>query len=294
MIYNKVIKKETGYYQLKEKPTKEELTDYYKNKYYQKCMRSYEVEYSNAEIKYIKNKLKYLQYCCKKIYGGGMDGKSFIDIGCGEGWTLSYFRSIGCIVKGVDFSFFGIEKFNPEVINFFIQDDIYQFLKKEMTTSNRYDIINLTNVIEHVLEPEELLLNIKNILTENGVIIVTFPNDFSKLQNLLMELGKIKDEFWIVSPDHISYFTKDSFSSMAESLGFYIELVLADFPIDLFLLNDHSNYIRDKSKGKQAHYSRIYTINLLSEIDFDVSAEAFLNLGSMGFGRDLTVFMKII
>ena len=123
-------------------------------------------------------------------------------------------------------------------------------------------------------------------------MIVTFPNDFSKLQNLLYDLRKIQEEFWVVSPDHISYFTKDSFSNMAKSLGFSIELVLADFPIDIFLLNDHSNYIRDKSKGKQAHYSRVYTMNLLSDLDFESSAEAFLNLGAMGFGRDLTIFMR--
>ena len=290
MKNKKVIKKETGYYQLKEKPIKEELDNYYSNKYYQESQGSYETEYSDAEIKYIKSKQRYLHYCCEKILGGG---KSFLDVGCGEGWSLSYFKSIGCNVKGVDFSSFGIEKFNPEVIGFFVKSDIYEFLQNEITTSNRYDIINLTNVIEHVLHPEELLANLKNILSNDGIIIVTFPNDFSKFQYLLYDLGKIEEEFWIVSPDHISYFTKDSFSNMAKSLGFSIELVLADFPIDLFLINDYSNYIRDKSKGKQAHYSRVQTMNLLYDLDFELSAEAFLNLGAMGFGRDLTAFMKI-
>ena len=40
------------------------------------------------------------------------------------------------------------------------------------------DIIHLGNVIEHVLNPEDLLKKIKNILSSNGILICTFPNDF--------------------------------------------------------------------------------------------------------------------
>ncbi|MEK0338057.1 MAG: hypothetical protein QQN41_11550, partial [Nitrosopumilus sp.] len=122
---------------------------------------------------------------------------------------------------------------------------------------------------------------------------VTFPNDFSDLQKLLVDSGKVDEEFWVVAPDHISYFTKDSFSKMAESLGLSVELILADFPIDIFLLNDHSNYIKDKSKGKQAHYSRIYVMNLLFDIDFEHNLNAFLSFGQSGFGRNLTAFLRV-
>ena len=62
---SEVIKRKFGYYQLKDKPTNEELSDYYANKYYQEGVGSYEIEYSDVEIKYIKNKQRYLEYCLR-------------------------------------------------------------------------------------------------------------------------------------------------------------------------------------------------------------------------------------
>ncbi len=290
---NKIIKKKFGYYQLRNKPTKKSLSDYYANLYYQQYAGSYESEYSDTEVKYIKNKQRYLELCLKRLIRKGIKGKKFLDIGCGEGWTLSHFLSIGCNVKGVDFSSLGIEKFNPEVSKYFVKEDIYLFLEKEIRKSNKYDIINLTNVIEHVLEPEDLLVGLKTLLKPFGILVVTFPNDFSNFQKLLLELGKVAEEFWILPPDHISYFTKDSFLNLTESLGMFVEFILADFPIDIFLINDYSNYVKNKSKGKQAHLARLFIMNFLFDQNFEQTVEIILKFGRLGFGRNLTAFLRI-
>jgi 2-polyprenyl-3-methyl-5-hydroxy-6-metoxy-1,4-benzoquinol methylase len=281
-----------GYYSLKIKPTNEALSNYYSTKYYQELQGSYEDNYSDEDVIYIHNKQSFLYKCLMKINSEYNYGRKFLDIGCGEGWTLKYFKEKGFSVKGVDFSDFGIKKLNSNLLKYFIKDDIDNFLKTEISKKNNYDVINLTNVIEHVLDPEKLLSDLKLLLSVEGVIIVTFPNDFSKMQELLLKGESVNNEFWISNPDHISYFTKDSFSNLAVSLEYKIESILADFPIDLFLLNKHSNYMKDKAKGKEAHHSRTRIINLLSEIDLELCVEAFLNFGSMGFGRNLTVFLK--
>jgi 2-polyprenyl-3-methyl-5-hydroxy-6-metoxy-1,4-benzoquinol methylase len=293
MIVSNEVQLVNGYYQLKDKPSKDEIKKYYETKYYQEAKGSYEQEYSNEEITYIRNNLRRIQFCCEKIFHTKLNGKTILDIGCGEGWALNYFKKNGCNVKGVDFSSYGIKKFNPEVLDHFIQSDIFEYLENEINTLNKYNIINLTNVIEHVLEPEDLLVKLKNILSEDGIIIATFPNDFSPLQERLLSLRKIEREFWIAIPDHISYFNKESFSKMAKTLGFSVELMLAGFPVDIFLLNNFANYVKDKSKGKQAHFARIEVMNLLSEQNFNFSVNAFLNFGQIGFGRDLTAFLKI-
>lgn len=102
---------------------------------------------------------------------------------------MDYFKNIGCKVKGVYFSSYGIEKFKPELLDYFIQSDIFEYIENEISTANKYNIINLINVVEHVLEPEDLLVNLKNILSDEGII--TFPNDFSPLQDRLLSLRKI-------------------------------------------------------------------------------------------------------
>ena len=76
-------------------------------------------------------------------------------------------------------------------------------------------------------------------------------------------------------------------------MGYKLELMLADFPIDLFLMNNHSNYALDRTKGKQAHYSRINFMNLIAEINHEKALEIFLNFGSIGIGRNLTAFCTL-
>jgi len=289
----RTIKTKNEYYQIKNKPTQEELLKYYEKKYYQHGIGSYEKEYSEEELQFTKDRQKYLEFCLRKIHYDKFKDKTFLDIGCGEGWSLSHFNFLGCKVKGVDFSSFGIEKFNPDILKYFKKGNIYDFIYDQIEKSNLWDIINLSNVIEHVLEPEELIFNLKSILSKGGKIICTFPNDYSPFQKLLLKNKKIDSDFWVTIPDHISYFNKESFTKMAQSLGLHIELLLADFPIDIFLLNEHSNYINNTSKGKEAHYARIRSVNLLNQIDFNTSVETFINLGKIGFGRNLTAFMSI-
>ena len=55
---NNIIEKKSGYKQLKKKPTKKELSDYYENFYYQEAKSSYEKTYSKKEIKFFRNKQK--------------------------------------------------------------------------------------------------------------------------------------------------------------------------------------------------------------------------------------------
>lgn len=287
------VKKHKEYYQLSPKPSENELKEYYKNIYFQQTKGSYEKTYSKEELLYFRNNNKIIAACLEKIFNTKGRGKSLLDLGAGEGWTLKYFHSIGYKVLGVDFSSFGISKFNKPLLKLFVESEILEFIDNAISLNQKFDVVNLTNVIEHVLLPEKLLLKIKHILKPDGVVIVTFPNDFSSLQDILLKKRKISKAFWVVSPDHISYFNKSSFSRLTQRLGFKQYLTLADFPIDIFLLNDYSNYIADRTKGKQAHLSRIEFINLICAQNVYYATEFLLSLGNLGFGRNLTAFLKL-
>lgn len=291
VIDDRVIKVHE-YYQLKNKPGKRQLDRYYKKIYYQETKGSYQKSYTPDELKWIENNLKIIQTTLKSIVGKNLKGKTFLDIGSGEGWALHQFHKIGCNVLGIDLSSYGIIRFNRPMLKYFQQCNLDDFLRDAVKNKNIYDLINLTNVIEHVLEPEKLLTSIKKILNPGGVVIVTFPNDFSPLHLLLTSKKKIKEPFWIAEPDHISYFNKSSFDSVAKRLGYNPVFFLADFPIDLFLLNDHSNYALDKQKGKEAHNSRVNFINLISKLSVKNAAELLHKLGSIGLGRNLTAFLQ--
>ncbi len=176
-MIDKIQKHELGFYEIKDKPTVQELQDYYANKYYQEVSsNSYEINYSKDELKYFRVRNERYHSVAKKIRK--TEEGSFLDVGCGEGFGLSYFKELGYIVKGLDFSSRGVSSQNPDCLNELVTGDLFELLKIEIESKNTYDIIYLQNVLEHVINPIGLLNDLHNILSLDGVIILTVPNDF--------------------------------------------------------------------------------------------------------------------
>lgn len=76
--------------------------------------------------------------------------------------------------------------------------------------------------------------------------------------------------------------------------GLKIDAVLADNPVDLNLLNDSSNYIEDTTKGKAVHRYRVRFDNLIASIDVNKLVQLYDLMGSMGIGRNLAYFTKVL
>jgi 2-polyprenyl-3-methyl-5-hydroxy-6-metoxy-1,4-benzoquinol methylase len=289
-MINKLQKHELGFYEIKDKPTVKELQDYYANKYYQEVSSSgYEFNYSKDELEYFRVKNERYYSIAKKIRK--IENGSFLDVGCGEGYGLSYFKEQGYIVKGLDFSSSGVSSKNPNCLNELVVGNLFELLKIEIESENTYDIIYLQNVLEHVIDPVDLLRNLHNILSLDGVIILTVPNDFSIIQKEAIRRKHIDREFWIATPDHLSYFEKDSLVNICKATGFNVCDLLGDFPIDLYLYHQGSNYIKDKSAGKSAHNARIELECLLAKQNMDDVLNLWRSMGQVGMGRDLTIFL---
>lgn len=116
-----------------------------------------------------------------------------------------------------------------------------------------YDFVWVSNVLEHVINPIETLVEINKILAKKGVLVITVPNDFSNLQDILYKQGVLSREYWVVPPEHLNYFNKESLKNIAELLNLKYIKSLGDFPIEWFLLNENSNYIKNKNIGLNAH-----------------------------------------
>ncbi|MBF0119193.1 MAG: class I SAM-dependent methyltransferase [Desulfobacterales bacterium] len=273
-------------------PSDEELNEYYANKYYQMGKGSYSTEYSKEEVDYflLKARLIYLKATQLKNI---QKGNQLIDIGCGEGWIMNEFYSHNLSVTGLDFSKHGLEKFHPHLLPYFEQGNIFEKLQKVLLEDNLFDIVILANVIEHVKEPIILLEKIKKCMRKGAMLIIVVPNDFSSLHHILMEKKIITEEFWLCYPDHLSYFNYKSMINLLSDLGFKLLSTVSDNPIDLNLLNDNSNYIKDPDKGKKTHMFRVRMDNFLASIDIEKLLIIYETLGSMGVGRDLTYYCSI-
>lgn len=288
---NKVKKNRFGYYEVIDKPIEEELSEYYSQKYYQTEKGSYQKEYSQDEQLFFNNKLEQKYAIIKDLIKSEGD-YSLLDVGCGEGWALSFFKSKDWEVTGIDYSDYGCNHFHPKLINNLIIGDIYDELKNLENRNTKFDLIWLTNVLEHVINPEILIESFKNLLNNDGVLLIQVPNDFSLVQTILLERKYISKPFWIALPDHLSYFSKDGLVNLLSSKGFIAKHITSDFPIDFNLFNPETNYVENKKLGRNVHLSRVAIENMFHDISVEKTNKLYETLASMGLGREIIGFFK--
>ena len=291
-IPKSVKKNEYGFYEVAVKPTPAELEKYYANQFYQDCVTvSYAKKYTDAEMTYINNKNGEAAAIIKKYFGSDLTGKKYLDIGCGEGFTVKHFSFEGCTVSGLDYSDYGIKSHNPDMLDFFQQCDILEYCKQLIKRKARFDIINLDNVLEHVIDPIGLLNDIWNLLADRGVLRIQVPNDFSPCQEELFRLHKVNRHYWISMPGHLSYFNAGSLKKLLTTMNFNIITVLGDYPIEFFLFNDNTNYVNNPEVGKSCHESRVFTENFLYRADFEKTVKLYEAMGELGIGRVMTFYV---
>lgn len=122
-----------------------------------------------------------------KLYSAPKFGcVKILDFGCGSGNYLNFFLGIGYnYVFGIDISKECI-KYTKENItpNCKYVKSSFNFLK---THQNKYDVILLQDVIEHIVEEEviELMKLLYNALDKNGILLMKVPNASSPIATSL-------------------------------------------------------------------------------------------------------------
>jgi len=100
-------------------------------------------------------------------------GQTVVDAGCGTGHLLYYLKEKLGFQKatGLDFSPEAI-KIAKKLFPFF---DFYEFdIYKGW--NGKFDLVFCTEVLEHLLYPEEALVNLIAMMNENRKILITVPN----------------------------------------------------------------------------------------------------------------------
>lgn len=141
-------------------------------------------------------------------FPSGFSGKA-LDIGCSTAVLLSKFQANGWQVLGLDPSDKCIqiskEKLNVKVIKGFFSVEL---LKKEMP----FDLIILSHVLEHVVNPDLVIRGIRELLAEDGLLYIEVPN--------LMKPDNTKCYFGF---EHVNFFTPVSLLNLLQVSGFSLD-----------------------------------------------------------------------
>lgn len=161
--------------------------------------KDYIVRDTKKTIFYSIQKLEYQKVIQQIKSITGHKNTSLIDFGSGKGLFLSFAKSNGFEVKGVETSIpranYAMQTFDLEIdTNFFTKGKIFQ---------KSFDVITLFHVLEHLNAPVELLKNlIADNLNKKGLIVIEVPN-FDSWQS------KWASNKWLQLdvPRHLNHFT---------------------------------------------------------------------------------------
>lgn len=147
--------------------------------------------------------------------------KLICDLGCGDGSLGELLLRNKNLVYGIESVKTQADIASTKGINTYIADLNYEKLSFE---SCFFDVVIATEVIEHLLNPDNLLKEAYRILKNDGIFIVTTPNLASLGRRLFLLLGK--NPVIEVSPKeenavgHLRYFVKESLSQLLKKHKF--------------------------------------------------------------------------
>ncbi len=146
-----------------------------------------------------------------------------LDIGCGTGGFLRYARSIGFEVHGFDASLAQARYAQQELPHICQASSISDYLMSLEKPEIEFDIITLWDVLEHIRDPLEFLLSVRNSLKAGGLLYLSVPNGKAMLwkRRLYGMLGRNHDQEWIPW-EHVFYFSIKSLRLHLKKLGFEV------------------------------------------------------------------------
>ena len=272
-------------------PSREELQRFYADLYYQSTQSAtYQAEYGDLDLRHKSLRCETLLQALREA--GLQQGDSFLDIGAGEGFLMDAADRSGLAVTGVDYSSFGVEKFFSRLRPRLAVGEIIDQLDGFAAEGLQFAASSAINVLEHIVDPEAFLASVGAVLRPRGLLAITVPNDYSKLQALLRQEQRIDRDFWFSPPQHLQYFNADSLPRFCAANGFELVDGFSDFPIDLYLLHPGSNYVMEPANGPAAHRARLLHDLLIAEKGVATYLRFYRALFEVGGGRNITVILR--
>ena len=152
--------------------------------------------------------------------------ESVLDVGCGEGNNTAYLRSKGVKeIWGVEMSASAAELAKQQM-DYVYMGTIESFFESEHV-ENRFDLIILGDVLEHLINPWLVLKQLTGLLSKNGQILISLPNirNMGVLVPLLIK-GEWRYEMsGILDNTHLRFFTYKSAVRMIHDAGLFVAKV---------------------------------------------------------------------
>jgi len=147
----------------------------------------------------------------KKLRRSQRRGRRLLDIGCAAGFLLDEARRDGWEVTGVELSEWAV-RFARERL---LLTDVRQGMLQDADLApNSFDAVVMSDTIEHLFSPREVLNAVRRLLKPTGVLCLNTPDIESWVSRLL------KARWWGVKQSHLYYFTRRTMRRLLRETGY--------------------------------------------------------------------------
>ena len=134
-----------------------------------------------------------------------------LDVGCNEGRGLAIYKKNGFSAEGLELNE------NAANVARSLGFVVHTQLVETFEPSERYDVVVLSNVLEHSLEPALMMTHVYRLLRPGGEVWISCPNSRSWLRSVF-------GRYWINwhVPFHISHFSVETLRGLLREKGFTV------------------------------------------------------------------------
>jgi len=183
-------------------------------------LEQYITTYSNDS--YEQENLRTIENYYKKIINYSKLKKSILELGIGHGLNLN-------MLKGVFDKTTVIEGSNSLVLKYGDFDKNIKIIEsyfEDFNVDDKFSVISMGFVLEHVEDPEKILIKYKEFLDEDGLIYVGVPNATSLHRIIGHNAGLLKDLKMMSDADyafgHKRFLTNSEWLDMFTGIGFQV------------------------------------------------------------------------
>jgi SAM-dependent methyltransferase len=169
------------------------------------------------------------------------ESAQILELGCSEGGTGALALSKGKCARyvGIELDPAAAEKARPRLSEVLVGNIETMELPFEPET---FDALILSEVLEHLVDPWEVVARLSRLLRPGGLVFASSPNvsHYKIIRELFRGRWELT-EFGVMDRTHLRWFTPDSFAALFRGAGFEIEEVRPVAPL----------------KGKSKRYNRL-------------------------------------
>ena len=175
-----------------------------------------------------------------KIFEKVPPGSTVLEIGCGSG-RLANILTIRkkCIVHCID---------KDPIISTLAKGKCLKILNVDIENHKLpyeeeiFDRIVLGNALEHMAEPEKVLISLKKHLKPEGLLIYSVPNIVNWHSRMTIFLGKFEyEDGTVFERSHLRFYTHKTARKMAIDSGY--QIVWLDVTPSIYLLKEKLNIV---------------------------------------------------